>query len=421
MSSSKNEENKSSELKSKPSFYKDASFVHESEATPAVRFPANEPEEIKKAEARPSFVAVIAFALACALLGGVGGAYMTSRERAAVTNGANLGISSMSLPTATPDLGPLYPLTPGGFDTSDIYALAKAQTVRIKIDKANGGGFGQGNKGQSVIGSGFVVSADGHIVTNYPMLKESVEQNYPVNVSLDIDKTYTAKVVGFDAATGICLLKIDAEKLTPAAIGNSTLMRGGESVYPVGFAADEAMPIITSGIISADSVAPMPNTDGSPHPLRFDAAINESSVGGPLYNSVGEVVGVILAKDLNGLGLAVPINEALSVANELLSKGCVGERACLGINVQTVSSTVASYYNMVRGAYINYVGDGSCAQKAGLLVGDVITELGGSAILSREDLDSKLLAYSSGDTVKISIWRAGSAITLSVVLDEKTS
>jgi serine protease Do len=200
-------------------------------------------------------------------------------------------------------------------------------------------------------------------------------------------------------------------------------MQVGEQIYAVGNPLGELTYTITSGIISALD-RDITGEDGSTiNMFQIDAAVNSGNSGGPVYNSRGEVIGVVTAKysstGVEGLGFAVPINDAAKIANELIKNGYVTGKAYMGVTVTTVSEQIAEYYGWVVGAYIRSVDSGSCAEKAGLKAGDIVTKLNDTAITSSADLIDAKKNYKAGDTVKLTIYRSGATQTLSLTFDEE--
>jgi serine protease Do len=159
----------------------------------------------------------------------------------------------------------------------------------------------------------------------------------------------------------------------------------------------------------------------------MDAAINSGNSGGPVYNANGEVIGVATAKysssgsdaTVEGLGFAIPSDDAKKISNDLMTNGYVTGKAKMGVSIdQNYSSTVAQYYDMPEGAYVKYVETGSAAEKAGIQPGDIITKCGDKTIEGYEDLTNAIKSYSAGDTVEITVYRSGNESTLSITFDE---
>ena len=158
--------------------------------------------------------------------------------------------------------------------------------------------------------------------------------------------------------------------------------------------------------------------------FQIDAAVNSGNSGGPVYNTRGEVIGIVTAKysssGVEGLGFAVPINDAASIANDLITKGYVTGKAYMGVRIdQRYTSAYSQYYNMPEGAYVYSVESGSSAETAGFRAGDIITKLGESEVKSYTDLTHAVKQYSAGDTAELVIYRAGETLTLSITFDEE--
>lgn len=225
----------------------------------------------------------------------------------------------------------------------------------------------------AVAGTGFVITADGYILTNYHVIESAQESGYKVSVLFKDKSSYEAKIVGFDENNDVAVLKIDASDLTPATIGNSDDIAVGDSVFAIGNPLGELDFSMTSGRVSA--LDRSITTDHSSAPInmfQFDAAINSGNSGGPVYNESGEVIGIATAKvgsyGVEGLGFAIPINDAADIANELITKGYVSGKAYMGVNIDNrYTSMYAQYYNMPEGAYVYNVESGGCAEKSGWL------------------------------------------------------
>ena len=162
-------------------------------------------------------------------------------------------------------------------------------------------------------------------------------------------------------------------------------------------------------------------TDSGINMFQIDAAVNSGNSGGPVYNTKGEVIGIVTAKysstGVEGLGFAIPINDAASIANDLITKGYVSGKAHMGVRIdQRYTSAYSQYYNMPEGAYVYSVESGSCAETAGLRAG---TKLGESEVKSYTDLSHAIKQFSAGDTTELVVYRAGETITLSLTFDEE--
>jgi serine protease Do len=157
--------------------------------------------------------------------------------------------------------------------------------------------------------------------------------------------------------------------------------------------------------------------------FQITAAVNSGNSGGPVYDSKGEVIGIVSAKykdiGVEGLGFAIPINDAVQIAEQLITNGYVTDKAFLGIVPQTISSETAEFYNVVEGVWVKSVEPGSCAEKAGLKIGDIITKLGDADVTSEDTLRLAKRKYKAGDTTELVIFRAGEMLTLTVTFDKE--
>ena len=386
------------------------------------------PEPEKKPHKRGMGVAgVIALCLVCALLGGVsGGLIANANQPAAVVSETDAPASDTPLVQTSPSAGGTTPSSDGAMSARDIYYdLACKQVVGIQTDITTTNIFGMTVSG-SVSGSGFVISADGYILTNYHVIEDAYSGGYEIKVMFYNGDSYTAEVKGFDRNNDIAVLKIEAEGLNAAELGTSDSLFVGDTVYAVGNPLGELNYSMTSGMVSATDRL-ITTEEGTMTMFQFDAAVNQGNSGGPVYNVYGQVVGVVTAKSredgTEGLGFAIPIDDAVRIANDVIS----GERsldaetgdAYLGITPADVDSMAAQYYGFPEGAYVRTVTEGSAAEKAGIKVGDIIAQLDGYDIGSSDELRQELLFHSAGETVDIVVWRSGEYLTLSITFDAK--
>ena len=302
-----------------------------------------------------------------------------------------------------------------------IYDLALSQVVGVETETpAYSGVFGVQGSG-SVTGSGFIISSDGYILTNYHVIQTARENNLPLKVYLHNESVYEADIIGYDEYSDVALIKIDAEGLNPVVIGNSDNNRVGQMVYAVGNPFGDLVYTMTSGIVSAlDRVVTV--EDKRISAFQFDAAVNSGNSGGPVYDANGDVIGIVSMKlmgnSVEGIGFAIPINDAIKIASELIEHGYISGRPYIGITVQTVTSGHADFYGWVVGAYVRSVAPGSAGEKAGLSVGDIIIELGDADIDSRDGLLFALRRYSAGDSTSMTVWRNGEEVKLTITFDE---
>ena len=284
--------------------------------------------------------------------------------------------------------------------------------------------YGQ-NQVESGAGSGVIISSDGYILT----CAHVVDGASTITVTIG-DKDYTATLVGEDTTSDIAVIKIDADGLTPATVGNSDSLKVGQSVMAVGNPLGELGGTVTGGMISAlnRSVTIQGSSSlNSMSLIQMDASVSPGNSGGGLFNMNGELVGIVNAKssssDAEGLGFAIPINDAIKVAQELLENGYVTGRPYLGItylavtDAQTASQLGVNAY----GVYVVEVVKGGPAEKAGLQAGDRIVSVDGTEIASKDDLGTLMQKHAAGDTLSITIAREGQMQTVNVTLGEKTA
>ena len=287
-------------------------------------------------------------------------------------------------------------------------------------------------------GSGFVLTQDGYIVTNYHVIEEAVDNSsVTIEVTFSDDTKYTAKLVGGEQDNDIAVLKIDATGLQPVTLGDSSQLVVGESVYAIGNPLGELTFTLTDGLVSAlDRLITTSSTDANGNAvsttlnvLQTNCAINPGNSGGPLFDSYGNVVGIVSAKytqstsgvSAEGLGFALPINDVKAILADLIEHGYVTGKPYLGIQVTDVSSE-AQRYGVVAGAAVQYVADGSCAQKAGLQTGDIITAVDDTAIDSSSALTAALSSnYKAGDTATFTVVRSQQEQKIKITFDEKNS
>lgn len=310
---------------------------------------------------------------------------------------------------------------------TEIYELACRQVVGISTSVSYNTYFGV--QSGTVTGTGFIVSSDGYILTNYHVIEYAVDGTYPITVMLYNGESYPAVIVGYEGEdSDIAVLKIDAENLTPAALGDSSRIHVGETVFAVGNPLGELDYTMTKGMISAmDREIRTDAADSSINMFQIDAAVNSGNSGGPVYNTEGKIIGVVTAKyqdsyekmGVEGLGFAIPINDAIAIANDLIANGYVRGKAYMGVSTKSVSSAAAQYYNMVEGAYIYAVVSGSCAETAGLQMGDIITAVDAETVKSVSDLQTALKNYKAGQEAEITVFRNGETLHLAIIFDEK--
>ena len=278
---------------------------------------------------------------------------------------------------------------------------------------------------ESGAGSGVIISSDGYILT----CAHVVDGASTITVTID-DKDYAATLVGEDTTSDVAVIKIDATGLTPATVGDSDSLKVGQSVMAVGNPLGELGGTVTGGMISALNRSVTIQGTSSTNTMsliQMDASVSPGNSGGGLFNMNGELVGIVNAKssssDAEGLGFAIPINDAIKVAQQLLENGYVTGRPYLGITYLGVedAQTAAQLGVNAYGVYVVEVVKGGPAERAGLQSGDRIVSIDGTEIASKDDLGTLMQKHAAGDTLNITIARNGQMQTVSVTLGEKTA
>ena len=392
----------------------------------------------------PGWAKLIAILLVCLLVGGgagAGGAYLvysSLNASAATDGGMTSGADSDSTAPDTgdaeqsesdsgadvqmsdrePSSGSTLAASEGTMSTAEIYDTYSNSVVSIEVQTPEGVGAG----------TGFVISDDGYILTCY-----HVVEDYQAISCIFIDSTsYEAAYIGGDKDSDLAVLKIEPSgELTPCVIGDSSQLQVGDDVVAIGNALGTFANTTTTGSVSGLDRA-LTMSDGSVlNVLQTDCTVNSGNSGGPLFNAYGEVIGVVNAKysssgysgntaTIEGIGFAIPINDAMSILDDLINHGYITGKPYLGISVSTVSSVTAQYYaNMVVGAYVRSVESGSCAETAGIQAGDIITAVGDRDITTYEELIDAKNALRAGDQMTLTVFREGTYLTIVVTLDEE--
>lgn len=256
------------------------------------------------------------------------------------------------------------------------------------------------------LGSGFIVSANGVILTNAHVVRDAKE----VTVKLTDRREFQAKVLGYDAQTDVAVLKIDAKGLPTVPLGSARDLKVGEWVLAIGspFGFENS---VTAGVVSAKARS-LPD-DGYVSFIQTDVAVNPGNSGGPLFNARGEVVGInsqIFSRSggYQGLSFAIPIDVARHVRDQIVATGHA-THSRLGVAIQEVNQTLAESFRLDRpeGALISSVVPGGPADKAGLKAGDVIRKLNGQPIVASGELPALIGQAAPGDKVLLEVWRQG--------------
>ena len=366
---------------------------------------------------------IVALALVCGLLGGLagaGGVLLGSKQPdAPLENKVNVSTlvegnrENTILDVAAIDTGKL--MTP-----AEVYAVNVNSTVGITTSiTTNFWGY---QSTSAAAGSGFILSDDGYILTNYHV----VENSNSISVAMYDGSSHDAKLIGYDEGNDVAVLKIDAENLVPVVLGDSENINVGDSVVAIGNPLGELTFSLTSGTISAKDREITMSNGATMRLMQTDCAINSGNSGGALFNLYGEVIGITNAKyssnasteaSIDNIGFAIPINKARSIAESIIEKGYVS-KPYIGVSVTTVSSETQSY-GLPQGAAVKSIDKDGPAAAAGLKVNDIITHVNGKEIRGNSDLISIINDAKVGDICKLTVYRQGDTVELSVTIGEK--
>ncbi len=297
--------------------------------------------------------------------------------------------------------------------------------IRMTVNSRQSGFFGN-SSGQQAEGSGIIISNDGYIMTNYHVVQYADPKEGAGNTILEVflpDKRQAeATFIGGDSKSDLAVIKINLNNLPVAELGDSSKLEVGELAVAIGNPLGmEFAGSVTVGVISALNRV-VDTGDKTLNLIQTDAAINPGNSGGALVNSQGQVIGIntikISVAGVEGLGFAIPINEAKPVVDQLLKYGYVKGRPLIGISGAEISQALAEQNNLPVGIYISSVTPGSGAEKAGVKRGDVLVSMGGKKVTTMKELDDAKKAYKPGDSVNIAVVRNGSELTLKLTFTE---
>lgn len=357
---------------------------------------------------------IAAMALCCALLGGAMGGGLVY-----AVSGSESSVNVSSRPVTQVSIKPVDGKTM--MSDAEVYASNVDSVVSINVTGSSGTNFFGQPVQTASSGSGFILTNDGYIVTNYHV----VEDAQTVKVTLYNGDTYEAKYIGGDEDYDIAVIKIEGADLQNVTLGSSDNLHVGDHVLAVGNPLGELTFSMSGGMVS--SVNRAINISGTPfNMIQTDASINPGNSGGPLFNQYGEVVGIVSAKyssysteSVEGLGFAIPINDVVAMIEDIMTNGYVTNKPYLGITGGTMNSQMAAQYryDVEKGVFIYSVEENGAAAKAGLKMGDVIVKVSDHEITSMDDLTAVKKQYAAGDTTTFTIYREGQERTVEVTWD----
>ena len=389
--------------------------------------PDTAPEAPQKPKKNRTGAKVTALVLSCALVGGAmgfGGSALQNHLAAKNADTEEAQQASVvyegSRETSVINIAQIN--TSKEMTPAEVYAQNVNSTVGIRTSiTTNYWGY---QTQAAAAGSGFILSADGYILTNYHV----VEDSNSITVSLYDGTEYDATLVGCDESNDIAVLKIDAEGLTPVVLGDSDNLNVGDQVVAIGNPLGELTFSLTTGVVSALNREVTLSSNVTMNLIQTDCAINSGNSGGALFNLYGEVIGITNAKyssssssseaSIDNIGFAIPLNHVKNIVKSIIETGSI-TKPYIGVTVSSVSSE-AQGYGLPTGAAVRSVEADSPAAKAGLEENDIITEVDGTAITSSTELVNYVGEKTPGDELTFKVYRQGEELELTVTIGEKT-
>lgn len=305
-------------------------------------------------------------------------------------------------------------------DVSDIVEKCKDSVVEITTESASSGNSIFGQYVSQGAGSGVIISKDGYIVTNNHVVSGATS----LKVTTTDGTEYDASVAGKDSQTDLAVIKVDANNLQAATLGDSDILQVGDPAIAIGNPLGELGGTVTTGIISATD-RQITIDDETMTLLQTDAAINPGNSGGGLFNADGNLIGIVNAKEsstgIEGLGFAIPITPAQDIITELMQNGSVTSRPALNVSLYDYTSNNQGQYSKYEdGCYIVQIVKNGAADKAGLKQNDRILSFDSEQIQSTSDVKNVLKKHKIGDTIKMVVERDSKKITVEITLQAQT-
>jgi len=391
---------------------------------PQQQFTPPQPPKAKKQKKGWTAGKVIALSLCCALIGGAVSAgicalvFSGKKPNAPAVNGSSSTMLEGMRENAVIDIQKID--TSKLMTPAEVYAANVNSTVGITTSiTTNFWGYPTTS---AAAGSGFVLTADGYILTNHHV----IEGSNKITVSLYNGTAYDAALIGYDESNDIAILKVEATDLVPVVLGDSKNTNVGDSVVAIGNPLGELTFSLTTGAISAMEREVTMSNGVTMNLMQTDCAINSGNSGGALFNLYGEVIGITNAKysssssgeaSIDNIGFAIPVNEVRSIIEDIIEKGYIS-KPYIGITVTDVSEETQSY-GLPQGAAVKEVVADSPAQKAGLQINDIITHVNGEEVTGSSELVSKVGDAQVGDVLKLTVYRQGQTMEITVTVGEQ--
>lgn len=365
---------------------------------------------------------VVALALCFAILGGaIGGGtvwLLTHNNTTSAGGSSSTTIQQGRHENVTVDINEIE--TGKLMTAAEVYAKNVNSTVGIQTSITSTNLWGQQTT-SAASGSGFILTADGYIVTNYHVIQNANS----VTVSTYGGASYNAKIVGYDESNDLAVLKIEATGLSPVVLGSSEKLNVGDTVLAIGNPLGELTFSPTTGVVSALNREVTFSGGTVMDLLQTDCAINSGNSGGALFNLYGEVVGITNAKysgssssgaSIDNIAFAIPIDSVRAIVESIIEKGYYA-KPVIGVSVTDVDEN-SRQLGIPAGAWVKEVTAGGAAEAAGIQANDVITAINGTEISGVSDLKRILAKASAGDELSLVIWRKNQSLTLTVVVRE---
>ncbi len=371
---------------------------------------------------------IVALALCCALLGGgmgVGGSflgysYLTNRQQTEVP--AQKGPTTVLEGNREGTVLEVSKIdTSKEMTAAEVYARNVNSTVGITTSVTTN--FWGYQTTSAASGSGFLITADGYVLTNFHV----IENSDSITVSLYDGTSMEAALIGYDEKNDLAVLKIDAQGLTPVVLGNSDQLNVGDSVIAIGNPLGELTFSLTSGAVSALDREITLSNNVTMDLIQTDCAINSGNSGGALFNLYGEVVGITNAKysgssgsgaSIDNIGFAIPINSIKEIVTSIIEKGYI-QKPYIGVYASDVNAE-AQRYGLPAGAAIVSVEEDGPAQEAGLQANDIITAVNGEEISGSRELSALVGDADPGEEWKLTVYRQGQTLELTLTVGEQT-
>ena len=365
---------------------------------------------------------VVALALCFAILGGaIGGGtvwLLTHNNTTSAGGSSSTTIQQGRHENVTVDINEIE--TGKLMTAAEVYAKNVNSTVGIQTSITSTNLWGQQTT-SAASGSGFILTADGYIVTNYHVIQNANS----VTVSTYGGASYNAKIVGYDESNDLAVLKIEATGLSPVVLGSSEKLNVGDTVLAIGNPLGELTFSLTTGVVSALNREVTFSGGTVMDLLQTDCAINSGNSCGALFNLYGEVVGITNAKysgssssgaSIDNIAFAIPIDSVRAIVESIIEKGYYA-KPVIGVSVTDVDEN-SRQLGIPAGAWVKEVTAGGAAEAAGIQANDVITAINGTEISGVSDLKRILAKASAGDELSLAVWRKNQSLTLTVVVRE---